>query len=420
MRPILHAILLSFVLCFAFTAKAQPDLTWGTPIQYSFLLLDHPTLEGVEYQYYPGTSSAFTKLYLPEMKKFSMAFISYARTMRSVRNYVGPLGTKPPEALGSYKMDEAIELIGNGKLERIGHSYFDLSGYNQYVTVEGETLLLDGKPFYADNTIFKGKDTVYTEDIHTGEMSAQVVENSQIYDEVMAGVGFIEEWEYDKNKAQFYKDIKYLSVLQAYRDQETQEYRGLQYVMTFKAGKFGKRYLGDAGLIRKDVEYNVLFNRDFNIDCDAGDYPEGMARSPFANGYIQPDERFGLLMELAVAVRSGQLSVYQYDPIDFNINKLTKAAPDAFFQAMTKEHEAITEDLLTGELMKTTITTELHFEDVIGIRFFEDWYMDPDNFGMYKRVNGIVLLMEAKDPSTGLVRGVTPFVPFYIQLNTRM
>ena len=67
--------------------------------------------------------------------------------------------------------------------------------------------------------------------------------------------------------------------------------------------------------------------------------------------------------------------------------------------------------------MKVQVQTNL--SDVIGIRFFEDWYMDYANMSMYKRVNGIVFLTEKKDPDTGVARGAAPVNNTYIKLNPK-
>jgi len=45
-------------------------------ISYNFLLLEDASLENAKYVYQPGQSAAFTKLYYPEMKKYSETFIN--------------------------------------------------------------------------------------------------------------------------------------------------------------------------------------------------------------------------------------------------------------------------------------------------------------------------------------------------------
>ena len=77
-------------------------------ISYNFLLLDDPSLADVEYEYRPGQSAAFTKLYYPEMKKYSETFIKYIEQMRMVKNYIGPLGTGTPTSLGDLDFKTAI------------------------------------------------------------------------------------------------------------------------------------------------------------------------------------------------------------------------------------------------------------------------------------------------------------------------
>ena len=180
-----------------------------------------------------------------------------------------------------------------------------------------------------------------------------------------------------------------------------------------------KKNINSEQLVQEDVEYNVLFNRDFTQMDEEINY-SGMARSSDANGYIEPSDRMQFIISILHNVKNGQLNIYEYDPLTFDPDKLVKVHNIAWFEGIKSTDTAIFEDIATGEMKEVTVSLELKLQDVVGIRFFEDWYLDADNINMYKRVNGIVFLKEVIDAETGELKGVAPISPFYIQLNPGM
>ena len=344
--------------------------------------------------------------------------MSHVENMRSVKNYVGPLGTLPPTTLGEFTFKRALTEIDNGNLEALGHMYFERKDYEIISWTNGE-VYRDGKPLISDGKVHFGVDSIYTESLTDDELELVEIELVEKLEEAIAGVGFIEEWEYDKDKGQLNKDIKYLSLLNVKRDSWDGSVRGLQFLFTFPVGKFSKRFVSADGLIKKEVEYDVLFNRDFWVG-EEGQVVFGMARTPFADGFIEASDRYAMLLDMIQGVKTGALSIYNYNPIDFRSDRLSKAVNADFFKAAVVQDTVYMENLETGELEEEVVSYELTMEDVVGFRFYEDWYIDPDHFGMYKRVKGVVLLMENFDPVTGENRGTKPYVPYYIKLNSKM
>lgn len=414
----LRKILFFALIMLVTNAFSQPDLTSGIPMQYHYYLAEVDEGEQPQYVYEPGGAALFSPFFVPELKAYSGTFLTYIQNMRSVVNHVGPLGTLPPESLGAYHPVKALRMIDKGILQPVGRMYFN-DRYKQQVTYREERIYIDDKEVYYDGLLIKPKDSVYTEDLITGQMKLQVVEgNTDFYDEAI-GAGFIEEWEYDKNKARFEKDIEYLQLMLPKFDAVYGDYRGMQTLFTFKTGDFKKRSLGEAIMVKRDVESYVLFNLGFSSAEDPMISAE-LVKNAIGNGYIEPSERYELLLHIFQSVKEGQAAVYHYNPVDFKLNKAKKATPDAFFGALSAVDTVQTEDLHTGKMVNTVVSHEASMQDIVGIRFFEDWYMDEDNFSLYKRVKGIVLLKEARDTDTGLVKGVTPYTPFYIQLNPRL
>jgi hypothetical protein len=54
-----------------------------------------------------------------------------------------------------------------------------------------------------------------------------------------------------------------------------------------------------------------------------------------------------------------------------------------------------------GTLITAPIRTEIPMSDIYGFRFYEDWYYDPVEMIIKKKVKGIGLLMIIRDPQTG-------------------
>lgn len=410
--------LLTVLISFSSIVSAQPDLTVGIPIHYTYYLAEVEEGEQPQYQYIPGEAAIFTPFFFPELKKLSGSFIHYIEEMRSVTNHIGPLGPPTPASLGSFRPDLALKWIDNGRLKRSGRMYIH-DEYTSTLTFREDAVYQDGKLFFQDDQLKLGMDTIYTEDLQTGEMYPEVVNNDLDYYTEAVGAGFIEEWEYDKNKARFEKDIEYMQLFTPAYDELNGDYRGLKAIFNFKTGDFKKRFLDEEGLVKKDVESYVLFNLGFSSGQDPMISAE-MAVDAMAHGYIEPSERYTLLLNIMRSVKEGQASVYEYDPIDFDLEKAAKATPSDYFDALMKKDTIYMEDLITEEMQPTVVEIAWELRDVVGIRFFEDWYIDPDHFGLYKRVKGIVLLMEHKDSLTGEVKGVKPYAPYYIKLNPRL
>ncbi|NQV52472.1 MAG: hypothetical protein HQ500_04775 [Flavobacteriales bacterium] len=404
----------SLLLSVSIFCQAQPGMEWGIPMSYHHLLLESPAYENLGYEYTPGGSNSPTRLYPPELNKISEAFLAHIDRQRTVESHNGPLGPTYPSSLGDWPMGKILSKRASGSLEPFGRYFMDVSK-TEKITQREEGVYRDDEAFIVEGRIVRGFDTVYTQDLATGELVEKVIELNTGFRENVAGLGFTELWSYDKKKASFHKEIKYLSLDEGVFYDES--YRGLRSLLNFKTAKFNKKYLGSEGLIRKGMQSAEFFDRDFRIEGEC--FTEGMAKSPHAIGYIEPSDRITMIMNIVEGVKSGQVSIYHYSFIDFDPATAKKASVEEFFNAQSISDTVFSEDLVTGEFMQSVVSHDLALEKVIGFQFHEDWFIDVDNFSMYKRVNGMVMLSLAKG-DTGEVKGVKPFVPFYIKFNPRM
>jgi hypothetical protein len=410
-------LIFSLLLCLPMLALAQKTSTPSAAISYNFLLLDDASLSKAKYEYQPGQSAAFTKLYYPEMKKYSETFIKYVEQMRSVKNYIGPLGTGTPTSLGDLDFKTAIGKTRRGELEKIGNLYFDPAVFAAIAKYDGKEIVdKTNNVLIRDGELITGPDTVYRENINTNKMEQKIIMYEDDAYKKMCGAGFIEEWNFDKNKGSLEKDIKYLSVSKAVFDELSGDYRGLKPIFAFKAGLFNRRNIGELRLIRENIEYNVLFNRDFNFALEGGEM-DGMVLTSDAGGYIEPSARYQFLISIVDAINSGQLKVFDYDGLKFKESKAKQLTREDFFDRLSLRDTVYAEDLFTGKMEQVIIELEIELSDIIGLRFIEDWYMDYANMSMYKRVKGIVLLTEKKDDFTGVIKGAGPVNNTYIKLN---
>ncbi|MEQ9187651.1 MAG: hypothetical protein RLP15_07935 [Cryomorphaceae bacterium] len=408
------ALFACLIIAISGTIYAQPSTNWGIPMYYHHLLLESPQFQNVDYDYYPGSSNSTTRLYPPELNKVTEAFLAHIERQRIVESYTGPLGPAIPSSYGDIAMASFLEMRSVGSLARLGRYYIDLSVKEKIAQKEGG-VYRDDQAFIVDGDILRGVDTVYTQDLATGEMYAETVELKSDFLENAVGLGFTELWSYDKKKAAFHKEVKYLSLDESVFYEDT--YRGLRALFNFKTAKFNKKYLGSDGLVRKGMESTTLFDRDFRVDDEC--YVEGMAKSPHAAGYIEPSDRIEMIMDIVEGVKSGQLTIYHYNFIDFDIAKAEKASVAEFFEAQRLVDTVYVENLIDGTLEEVEVVEDLLLEDVVGFQFFEDWFIDADNFSMYKRVNGMVMLTLALD-EIGEVKGIKPFAPFYIKFSPKM
>lgn len=382
-------------------------------MSYDFIMLDDPDDPKVPYQYRTGESTLFTPLYYPEMKKYSVAFMKYLEKMRSVPNYVGPLGIYVPTTLGDKSMKEALDLIQKERLEKVGYLYIP-RGTDGSIRFDGTSINLGDGTIQDDRYVMK-PDTSYTEDLMTGEMKPVVVTLEEDVYKVLNGAGFTETWHLDKNQSVFEKEVNIISVSRSVFDELTGDYRGQKSVFAFKAGKFHKKNAVESRMVRKGMEYNVLFNYNYHLE----DEDDLMSVNSTSDGYIEPSERYEFLIGILAGVKSGQLPAYDYDGIRFDKSNAKRVMPAEFFDRLIMRDTVYVENIENGEMDAVVVEFETLLRDIVGIRFFEDWYMDYENMGMYKRVNGVALLKEKKDPMTGEPLGVMPMNETYIEFRTR-
>lgn len=271
----------AFFVCSS--AFAKPDMDEGIAMS-SFQVIKESSepldTMGLSDMYKYGGTYTITKLYPPEIAKISEAFVSHIQHVGSVTNYLTPLGEPIPSALGDIPVKKALEMKYQGGYDRLGEYWIDYKGYETTLTNRSGVIFQGEDTLINDGVINHGVDTIYTEDLMTGEFIEKAGRNTADLNEVTAGLGFTETWKYYPKKGSFEKGVHLMALGEEVMDEMTGEYRGVRALMNLKTGKFRGKYLGPEGLIREDVQYTVVFSRDFYPDEADGCMTYGMIHSP--------------------------------------------------------------------------------------------------------------------------------------------
>ena len=401
---------------------AQPAMDDGIPMQYSMILKQSDELtDPATDQCGLNWGGAFTpdRFYPPEMKKLLKAFEGKLEHGGLVKNHLGPLGAPTPMSLATMRADEALEAQDNVEWKSFGSGNYliNLGNYSaKYLYKEGavyegqDTFLFDGK-------IYAGVDTVYAQDLQTGEMMMNPVQRKIDLAEDFAGMTFTETWKYDDKKGSFEKGIHLLSLNVIVYDALTGEFRGLREEMNFESGKFRGKYEGVDGLVKEDIESVVLFSRGLFEDCNTDCSSANVLSDPDAAYFMETSQRVGLITDLMRGVTESKLQVVKFDPVNFKLKEAQKVDVKTYFSSMTTRDTVYTENLETGEMEQHIVSIDKMMSEVIGISFFEDWYVDEETLGFKKKVKGILLLTPYYDGTTGEVIGIKPFTNHVILLN---
>ena len=94
--------------------------------------------------------------------------------------------------------------------------------------------------------------------------------------------------------------------------------------------------------------------------------------------YIEASQRYRLLFLIFKAINDNKCKVY-------------KEKPNEKEQKLLKIHDI--EDFFRPMNLKTEkVENRYSMADIVGFRFYEDWFFDAENFVFYKKVNGLSLI----------------------------
>jgi hypothetical protein len=323
----------------------------------------------------------YDKLDEATVKKLTNGFVTHIQNEKTITNFVD-FFSLIPESPGAME----ITLASTTALSMLGDYYHNPEG--ETLTYDGTSVNRDGLWFIKGDEINKGIDTIFVEDIETGDFTETAVENIENLYQYMVALRFIELWDYDVTRGRFKKNVEYLGLDEAAMTEEG-DFKGLRPMFMFKTYP-SKRGLKDPiMMLGKNIMNDVLFDR-----YATGDGYCGLQNISNSYNYIEPNEKYKLLMDLLEGVRNGNHPVYESSEMLFDRKEkpMTKAA---YFKSFELSDKVFTEDIETGDLTEVTVNYNVELSDIIGLKFVEDWYFDPNKFVFCKRVKYIGLLENA-------------------------
>jgi hypothetical protein len=95
----------------------------------------------------------------------------------------------------------------------------------------------------------------------------------------------------------------------------------------------------------------------------------------------------------------GKVFPVSADGIIDSLHPLTSEKFNSYFEKI--DTVSLEDPANPGQMFPAWVKTETRLTDIYGFRFYEDWYYDPVEMIIKKKVKGIGLLMIIRDPQTG-------------------
>lgn len=218
------------------------------------------------------------------------------------------------------------------------------------------------------------------------------------------GPGFTEFWTFDNRSGAFTKEVKWLS-LWTHVFGWPKKYRGDHPLLNLRT----ENNTGSWELLMQDIRYDVFFDEWNQRDNFA--LQELMGEGYSTYNYISTENRALLLRRLLQSIESGTLTAL--DPELFESGQEVSLDVDQVFSRLDDIDSIGTCPYPPYEEKYFIVHNYLRLDQIIGLRFIEDWYTDPKDFAFHKAVKIFALLRTDYDHNTGQMKGYTPV--FYLR-----
>ncbi|HBS87175.1 MAG: hypothetical protein A2W91_03070 [Bacteroidetes bacterium GWF2_38_335] len=249
----------------------------------------------------------------------------------------------------------------------------------------------------------------------------------EAWQDSIQSIRFFEKWTFDPNTGIFDKTV-YSTGFMAYH------YQGIKNLINILNNKYSSNYFEPVG--NNEFSFstqNVLvdnFIYDVPIESDPG------TREDEKNiRYVIPDyysnlelpERTDLIISLLEFLKNNPDNAFDHEGKHLTFEEV-KNALSSKDQVMTvDEYGNYLLDEYGNYLMQDVVIS-YEPNQVNGIRFYETWYYNPENFSIKKVVNGVSLLIQDSgpndyiyDPESNYHDGEGfPYIPLYIRLNDQI
>jgi hypothetical protein len=407
-----HLTLFFFICCYAnlFSQQTSFPITYDLNLNSIKDRSDHrnnpeETLYSEIYKDQGGSREnktiTYTKFYPDMMEQLLENFIKHIEVNKTVKNY-----------------DENTYYSGIWKLNR---GYIkDLNDPNKYKKWGGYYLNLASNDMVWENGVARGKHQYGEISIgYEGTFYCDLVNQIQswppydVFDtiictpsgsEFIAGMGFLEFWNFDAQKGTFTKDVQMLSLREFKLDNNTGELRGISTPLIFKSTSG----IDHTNLFKRNMKYDVFFDSwnlclpESNSGCE--DLKNEMGAGMSTRNNIQPLIKQELLAGMMHAVQAGDLialDAWAYDEKEEKILSMEEV-----YNCMNQyDTTQILYPYPPYEGLDTVFVTYLGLDEIVGIRFIEDWYFEPTTFNFYKKVKAFGLLSAVYSNYTGELMG---------------
>ena len=240
----------------------------------------------------------------------------------------------------------------------------------------------------------KSIDTIIAEDINTGEFVENIVKNEFNQNEVKELV-FKEEWYFDDKNFSMEKIVLSLGLVRYYyRDDDVNKENliktvlftihndDIQNIRPDKMSEGGQEDNNHYDFTTEVKNLTVLTTKAeyiINLEKDESTLPflEGLDTKKFINIILNK-------------VLSGEVKAYNY----FS-DKLKQLSVEEIKEKFGAINDTImVEDFETDEMLIEIIEPEICPEEIQSLVFIEEWYLDEENYMLYKKVVGIAPVRE--------------------------
>jgi hypothetical protein len=371
-------------------------------ISYELNLRNGPARDQIESKYdntHVTTQDSLSQRQFLELKAL---FLNRIYSQDSVASFIGVLGPMRPRIRTYKRISNYTQFIKSDNLCCNDEYELDLS-IPQVFKSDGKDIIEKIHYPSKDEIVFKNGrirtyiDTVISTHLYTGD-SILIFERNWDLDTLISGLSFLESWNIDTSSGAFNKDIIHLGLLENKQSAITGEYTHNGHIFNFA---LDPKKINSSVPFAKDICYDVFFkfrNRS------AYNRPNEIEGGYNTDNYISPRYRKQFLEFLFDTVRKNQIKVSNLNSnghLDLNSDSVSV---DEFFDSFTQYD--YTE--------WATVMIESSLADIIGFRFFEDWYINTETFSFEKKVKGIQLLKESRNQKTREVQGLKPMVPYVL------
>lgn len=288
---------------------------------------------------------------------------------------------------------EDYELLMNGSfLVENKSRYQQLINLKDSIKISANRYIKNRQLVEIDSSLAKTPD---------GELMETIFYINESLDSIVSGVTFYETWCFDAQKGIFRKDIHDFGLARSYPypiNGYEKTIWGLKQLFDFEMPEYNQKNITKSYLFKENVVYDVRFDGKEYIKHV---YDEGLIASLILSKfeyYIVPSEKHKLLFMLFKSIKDGNCQVFATDKNDKPTDEKIELADlqTCVFTTDTIQTKVFDNEEEQMEIIRAE--KEFSLDDIIGFTFYEDWYLDVENFGLYKDIKGISLIIKMENP----------------------